>query len=119
MVVLLKEKTLEHLAKKASPPKQDSVVQAQRGPDKDCKSDKANAAKSNTEREEKQPEGCENDAKSRAESEEKPPEGCKKSIPSQWLLSQGQPGTAQLWLASQKTKEEGEKKKKKKSNKMK
>ena len=39
MVVLLKEKALEHLAKK-SPPKQDSVVQAQPGPDKDGKKKK-------------------------------------------------------------------------------
>jgi len=44
-----------------------------------AKSDKANAAKSNTEREEKQPEGCEKDPKSMEESEEKPLEGCKKA----------------------------------------
>ena len=42
-------------------------------------SDKANAAKSNTEREEKQLEGCENDPKSMDESEEKPCEGCKEA----------------------------------------
>ena len=64
--------------KKASRPKQYSVVQAQPGPDKDCKSDKANAAKSNTEREEKQLEGWEKDPKSMEESEEKPLEGCDK-----------------------------------------
>ena len=64
---------------KASPPKQDSVVQAQPGPDTYCNSDKAKSAKSNTEREEKQPEGCEQDPKSMEESEEKPPEGYNKA----------------------------------------
>ena len=77
-MVLLKEKTVEQVAKKASPPKQDSVVQAQPGQDKYPKSDKANALNSSTEREEKQPEGCEKDPKSMEESEEKPPEGCNK-----------------------------------------
>ena len=104
MVALLKEKTLEHLAnKKASRPKQDSVVQTQPGPDKYCKRDKANAAKSNTEREEKQPEGCEKDPKSMEESEEKPPEGCANDpnpvIP--------KPGAAQLWLANLRQREGG------------
>ena len=94
--------------KKASPPKQDSVVQAQPGPDKYPKSDKANAPNSNTEREEKQPEGCEKDPKSMEESEEKSPEGYNKDPT----------GAAQLWLAGLKTKEEGEKKKNK-SNKIK
>ena len=63
MVVLLKENTVEQVAKKASLPKQDSVVQAQPGLDNYPKSDKANALHSNTKREEKQPEGCEKDPK--------------------------------------------------------
>ena len=41
------------------------------------KGDKANALNSITEREEKQPEGCEKDPKSMEASEEKPPEGRK------------------------------------------
>jgi len=60
-----------------------------------------------TEREEKHPEGCEQDPKSMEESEENPPEGCNKDpkpvIP--------QPGAAQLLLAGLKTMEEGEKNK--------
>ena len=60
---------------KASPPKQDSVVHSQPGPDKYTKSDKANAPNSNTEREAKQPDGCEKEPNSMEESEEKPPEG--------------------------------------------
>ena len=47
--------------KKASPPKQGSVVQAQPGQDKDPNSDKANALNNITGMEEKQPEGCEKD----------------------------------------------------------
>ena len=99
---------------KTSPPKQDSVVQAQPGPDKYPKSDKAHAPNSSTDREEKQSEGCEQDPKSMEESEEKPLEGCnndpKPVTP--------KPGAAQLWLASLKTKEEGETKNNN-SNKMK
>ena len=85
MVVLLKGKTLEHLATKERAvlskirlcnhnPAQTKIAK---------KSDKANAAKSNTEREKKQTEGCEKDPKSMEESEEKPPEGCKKQKTSQ------------------------------------
>ena len=111
MLVLLKEKTVEQVAKKqkASRPKQYSVVQAQPGQDKYLKSDKANALNSSTEREEKQPEGCEKDPKSMEESEEKPPEGCNKDPKSMTI----QPRAAQLWLSSLKTKEEGDKKKNK------
>ena len=86
--------------KKASPPKQYSVVQAQPGPDKDCKSDKANAAKSNTEREEKQHEVCEKDPQSMEESEEKPFEGYNRNP----KPMTPKPGAAQIWLASLKTK---------------
>ena len=75
----MKENTVGQVANnKASPPKQYSVVQAQTGQYKDPKSDKANALNSSTEREEKQPEGCEKDPKSMEASEEKPPEGCNK-----------------------------------------
>ena len=72
------EKTVEQVAKQkqASPPNQYSGVQAQPGQDKYPKSDKANALNSGTDREEKQPEGCESDPKSMEESEENPPEGC-------------------------------------------
>ena len=93
--------------KKASRPKEYSVVQAQPGPDKDCKSDKAKAAKSNAEREEKQPEGCGKDPKSMEEREEKPPEGCNKHP----KLVTIYPRAAELWLSSLKTQEEGAKKK--------
>ena len=109
MVVLLKENTWEHLAKHASRPKQYSAVQAQPGPDKYCKSDKANAAKSNTESEEKQLEGCEKDPKSMEESEEKPPEGYNNNP----KPVTPKPGAGQLWFASLKTQEEVEKKKNK------
>ena len=49
------------------------------------------------------------------ESEEKPPEGCNQDP----KPMTPKPGAAQLWLAGLKTKEEGEKKNKNKSNKMK
>ena len=101
--------------KKASPPKQDSAVQAQPSQDKyPQKSNKAHALNSSTAREEKQPEGCDKDPKSMEESEEKPPEGYNKNP----KPMTPKPGAAQLWLAGLKTKEEVEKKKNK-SNQMK
>ena len=115
IVVLLKENTLEHLAKKKrallSKIRLCKRSQAQTNI---AKSDKANAPNNNTEREEKQPEGCEKDPKSMEASEEKPPEGCNNDS----KPMTPKPGAARLWLASLKTKEEGEKKEKE-SNKMK
>ncbi len=76
------------------------------------KSDKANVPNSNTEREEKQPEGCEKDPKSMDESEENTTKGCNKDP----KPVTPQPGAAQLWFAGLKTMEEREKKKKKNNN---
>ena len=77
-------------------PTEDLQSNNETGKDKYPKSDKAHAPNSNAEREEKQLEGCEKDPKPVTP----------------------KPGAAQLWLAGLKTKEEGEKKKKK-SNKIK
>ena len=57
-------------------PKEDRKSNNETGQDKYPKSDKANDPNSNTETEEKQPEGCEKNPKSMEEFEEKPPEGC-------------------------------------------
>ena len=102
-MVLLKEKTVEQVAKK----QRDAVVQSQPGQDKYPKSDKANALNSRTEilravrrilRQWKKVRRSHLRAAIR--------------IPRRAL---SKPGAAQLWLASLKAKEEGEKKKNKRN----
>ena len=83
--------------------KQMTAFCAQPGQDTDPTSDQANALNNSTEREEKQPEGCEKDPKSMEESEAKPPEGCNQH-PKPVTPNQGQPGAAQLWICQPKDK---------------